>query len=169
MNAVLNALLQLTRPFDPTRRKGFTVLELMIVLLIAGILASIALPTMIRHVGKSRETEASQTLSSIGFSQQGYFFEYRQFASNYSDLGVGITPTNYDFPSPESPPGALRTKSRAISRDNGLTGSRDYAIGVYYQSDAYIIAFCRGADLGITTQVPDDPAGNCTNGGERLD
>ncbi|MBE9176010.1 prepilin-type N-terminal cleavage/methylation domain-containing protein [Synechocystis salina LEGE 06155] len=149
---------------------GFTILELMIVVMIMGVLSSIALPSLIRQVGKARESEANQVLSSIAFAQQGYFFENREFSDNYVDLGVGISPANYDFPDPETIPGTFRTKSQAISRDNGLTGSRDYAIGVYYDNNAhtYIIVLCQAANVGIATQVPDSSAGTCTNGGVRI-
>lgn len=144
--------------------QGFTLIELMVVLLIVGILSSIALPSIVRQVGKAREAEAKQVLSSIGFAQQGYFFENRRFATNYVELGVGITGTNYNFPDPETIPGGLGTKSKAVSVDNGLTGSRDYALGVYYVSSSYAVVLCQAASIGITTQVADTVDGDCSNG-----
>ena len=149
--------------------QGFTLIELMIVLLIVGILSGIALPNIIRQVGKAREAEAKQALSSIGFAQQGYFFENRQFATTYLELGVGISGTNYNFPDPETIPGTLRTKSQAISIDNGLTGSRDYALGVYYLSNSYAVLLCQATTIGVGTQVPDTVDGDCSNGGLKID
>ncbi len=148
--------------------QGFTLLELIVVLLIVGILSAITLPVIIRQVGKAREAEAKQNLSSIGFAQQGYFFENRKFATTYIELGVGISGSNYNFPDPESIPGTLRTKSQAISIDNGLTGSRDYALGVYYLSDSYRVVLCQASNIGVDTQVADTVDGDCSNGGFKI-
>jgi type IV pilus assembly protein PilA len=148
---------------------GFTLLELMIVMLVMSVLAAIALPNLIRQVGKARESEAVQALSAVAFAQQGYFFENRRFATNYADLGVGISSSNYNFPDPQDISGVTGTRSSAIAIGNGLNTSRDYDIGIYYISSSYTIALCRGAEPGITTQVPSTPSGVCANGGVRLE
>ena len=54
-------------------RKGFTLLELLMVVIIIAILASIALPQYLRVAERSRATEALQMLSAIRQSQ----FRYR--------------------------------------------------------------------------------------------
>ena len=149
---------------------GFTLFELLITVIIVGILGSIALPTLIRHIGKSREVEAQHNLSAIGFAQQGYFFENREFATNYADLGVTFVGKYFDFPDPESIPGSFQTKSQAITKDNGLNGSHSYALGTYYVTNSYKIILCKSADNATVTQVPDDPNDDtCSNGGQRIE
>jgi len=150
-------------------QEGFTLLELMIVLLITSVLAGIALPSLIRQVGKAREAEAKNTLSAVGFAQQGYFFEYQTFASTYLDLGLNFQTKYFDFPDPESIPNTYRTKSQAITKDNGLNGSRSYALGTYYNSGSYKIVLCQSSNSGTVTQVPDDVNGTCSNGGVRIE
>ena len=150
--------------FRPTNQ-AFTLIELIVVILIMGIITAIALPTLIRHVGKAREAEAKHGLSAVGFAQQGYFFEYRQFAPTYTDLGISIGGTFFDFPNPDSSPGTYRTKSQAISKEaNALGSARNYAYGTYYLLDSYTVMLCQSPDAATITQVPDDSSGDCTGG-----
>jgi prepilin-type N-terminal cleavage/methylation domain-containing protein len=47
------------------RHSGFTLLEILIVIIIVGVLASVALPSYFRHVEAARGTEALQTVGIV--------------------------------------------------------------------------------------------------------
>jgi type II secretion system protein G len=53
-------------------RDGFTIVELMIVLVILAILASIAIPQYLTYLDKARLTASISTLSSLGNDMEAY-------------------------------------------------------------------------------------------------
>jgi len=65
-------------------KKGFTLIELMIVVAIIGILAAIAIPNFLRFQAKSKQSEAKTNLGGIFTAQTSYFAE----TNAYQDMGV---------------------------------------------------------------------------------
>ena len=66
-------------------KKGFTLIELMIVVAIIATLAFIVGPRLMTPLHKSKRTEANINLSSIYTAQKAYFAEHNK----YSDVLVG--------------------------------------------------------------------------------
>ena len=62
------------------QRKGFTLIELMIVVAIIGILAAIAIPNFIRYQLRSKTTEAKVVMGGIKTSQESFRAEYDNYA-----------------------------------------------------------------------------------------
>lgn len=56
--------------------KGFTLIELMIVVAIIGILAAIAIPNFMKFQARARQSEAKVNLKAFFTAAKGYFAEY---------------------------------------------------------------------------------------------
>ena len=148
---------------------GFTLIELMVVVILIGLISAIALPNFIGQVGKARETEAKNNLGAIGRAQQVYHFEHQVFASSLDSLSGGdfFNAEYYDYLNPDLASRFL-LKQRAVSLDSDYNRTRNYAVGVYFNAGAYQIALCEGKAIGEIVQVPDASTGLCTNDGTRI-
>ena len=67
-----------------------TLIELMVVVAIVAILASVALPTWNSQVQKSRRADARNTLILVRVEQEKYRADNGSYASSMSALGLGI-------------------------------------------------------------------------------
>jgi type IV pilus assembly protein PilA len=73
--------------------RGFTLIELMIVVAILGIVAAIAVPNFLRYQAQSRQSEARMNLGGIFVSELAYFGEQSRFSST-TDIGYQIAGTS---------------------------------------------------------------------------
>jgi type IV pilus assembly protein PilE len=70
----------------PLPETGFTIIELMIVIVIIGILASIAIPQYQSYQIKSRRSEATGTLLQIAALEEQYFMDNRSYTNDFTNL-----------------------------------------------------------------------------------
>lgn len=71
-------------------KKGFTLLEILVVVLIIGILAAIALPQYQMAVGKARFSTLKNLTKSIQQSVQGYYMGNDSYPHSSNDLDIGL-------------------------------------------------------------------------------
>lgn len=72
--------------------KGFTLIELMIVVAIIGILAAIAIPNFSKFQQRARQSEAKTNLKAFFTAAQSYFAEFGSYQCN--DCGFAPTGKN---------------------------------------------------------------------------
>lgn len=73
---------------------GFSLVELMVVVAIIGILATIAVPNFQRFQAKAKQSNAKVELSGIYTAEKAFFTEYQTYHGNLP--GIGFLPDGYD-------------------------------------------------------------------------
>ncbi|MEL4898069.1 type IV pilin protein [Crocosphaera sp. Alani8] len=138
---------------------GFTLLELIITVLILGILATLAIPSFLSQVGRSRETEAVTSLGTINRIQVAHRYEYGEFAligeitpegiNESSSLELALKPKYYnyrDIPRPGTD--HIRAKYGAQAIDEYTDSLKNYSAGIRYipSRNHFAVVICRGND-----------------------
>ncbi|MCB0218612.1 MAG: prepilin-type N-terminal cleavage/methylation domain-containing protein [Chrysiogenetes bacterium] len=64
------------------KSKGFTLIELMVVVAIIGILAAVAVPKFLSFLARSRKSEARTTLTGVYVTSEAYFAQYEWYGGS---------------------------------------------------------------------------------------
>lgn len=125
-------------------QKGFSLIELMIVVAIIGILASIAIPNFQRFQAKAKQSEAKGQLQAYYTAQQAFRNEWNFYFGDFRDVGF-------------SPEGDLKYRITGEDAGQGLPANYSYLSG------ACAALPCTGsnAEIFTTTAWCDEGAANC--------
>ncbi len=75
-------------PGRGSRQRGVTLIELMIVVVIVGILASIAYPSYSDYVSRARRTDGKTFLMDIAARQERFYADRNSYTDDLADLGM---------------------------------------------------------------------------------
>ena len=153
-------------------RKGFTLVELMIVVAIIGILAAIAIPNFLKFQAKSKTSEAKTNLKAIYVTETGYFGENNTFGdfSTVKWVPVGKS-LIYAYSVSGDPPAAagtsnpLTSTATTYSSTTGVTGTMVFTgtgLGTpVFDNTHFIAGAAANVSAGVT--IPDCWAINDNN------
>jgi len=76
------------------RRSGFTLIELMVVIVVLSIIMAIAVPTYTDYVLRARRADAREVLSDLATRQEQFFLDNKAYTIDVNDLGRSASSVN---------------------------------------------------------------------------
>jgi type IV pilus assembly protein PilA len=135
------------------RDSGFTLIELLVVIIIIGILSAIALPSFLNQAAKAKQTEAKTYIGSVNRAQQAYRIEKSTFASDMTDLEIGIPTATTDYTYVLSAASATTSAILATSGDSSLKNFSG-GVSVISTTGQTSAAACQTLSPGTTPTPP---------------
>lgn len=118
-------------------RKGFTLLEVMVVVVIIGIIAAVAIPTYSGYVTRIRRADAITALETVALNEEKYMAENGSYVVDATLVGAG-------YPNPD-----IDNYNVTVNVFGGGTSFIATAVGINDQAgDAIIFAIHSDGRVG---------------------
>lgn len=175
MNSIIDCFKQKQKINTSNLEQGFTIIELLIVVIVIGILSAISLPQFLDQASRARQTEAETTLGTINRAQQLYRLENPEFGtlnqlSQTGNISINNLGDYYQFTAtPDgSSPGTI-TKANATSAPAFTNDIVDYEAAIFRNANGILYSvMCRGNDPTVAPQADANPTvtNTCANSRE---
>ena len=111
----------MTLPSIRKRFHGFSLMEVMIVVVIIGILAALAYPNLEKYLKIARQTEAKTNLSAIYTAQKIYFTLHQSYAEDINELDLSLAQGDpYTFTIQEASTSTFKAQAEGNIDDDAL-------------------------------------------------
>ena len=103
------------------RFHGFSLMEVMIVVVIIGILAALAYPNLEKYLKRAGQTEAKTNLSAIYTAQKIYFTLHQSYAEDINELDLSLAQGDpYTFNIQEASTSTFKAQAEGNIDDDAL-------------------------------------------------
>lgn len=111
----------MTLPSTRKRFHGFSLMEVMIVVVIIGILAALDYPNLENYLKRARQTEAKTNLSAIYTAQKIYFTLHQSYAEDINELDLSLAQGLYTYTIQEASTSTFKAQAEGnIDDDDAL-------------------------------------------------
>ena len=111
----------MTLPSTRKRFHGFSLMEVMIVVVIIGTLAALAYPNLEKYLKRARQTEAKTNLSAIYTAQKIYYTLHQSYADDINELDLSLAQGLYTYTIQEASTSTFKAQAEGnIDDDDAL-------------------------------------------------
>ena len=114
----------MTLPSTRKRFHGFSLMEVMIVVVIIGILVALAYPNLEKYLKRARQTEAKTNLSAIFTAQKIYFTLHQSYTKDINEIDLSLAQGLYTYTIQEASTSTFKAQAEGNIDD-------DYALDIW--------------------------------------